>query len=134
MQFRLTHFLITELNQLSSDGKKFKERFDITLIVASKQYKLLSMAYDELKKFSHEQCAFENWLEKAFAELEDCESKISQIIDFEKNTEVIKSFLNEVMTHGADLKFLRMTAQKYSEVSKVIFLGILPDLSQLLIF
>jgi dystonin len=102
-----------------NDGKKFKERFDITVIVANKQSKLLSIAYDELKKFTNEKSAFENWLEKALADLEDLEARISQITDFEKNTEVIKSFLNEVMTHGADLKFLRMTAQKYTEISKV---------------
>jgi hypothetical protein len=51
--------------------------------------------------------------------LEVKESQLSSLSTLQENLEGVRTFLAEVMTHGADLKFLTISGQKFIDISKV---------------
>ena len=51
--------------------------------------------------------------------LEAKETELSSLNSLQENSETVKTFLAEVMTHGADLKFLTISGQKFIDISKV---------------
>ena len=63
--------------------------------------------------------AFKTWLEKAYKVLEDKERKLANLNNVQGNIDDIKEFVSDVMTHGADLKFLTISGQKFVDLSKV---------------
>ena len=58
-------------------------------------------------------------MEKAYKVLEDKERQLANLNKIQGNTDGIKEFVSDVMTHGADLKFLTISGQKYVQLSKV---------------
>ena len=76
-------------------------------------------ALEELSKFRSEMGTFRTWMEKAYKVLEDKERQLANLNKLQGNTDDIKSFVSDVMTHGADLKFLTMSGQKFVDLSKV---------------
>ena len=108
-----------ELNKLQGDGKALKIRYDNVSKNSDKLLKRLTGALEELNKFRVESSAFRNWLEKAFKVLEDKEKQLANLNKVQGNTSDIKEFVNDVMTHGADLKFLKISGQKFVDLSKV---------------
>ena len=108
-----------ELNKLQSDGKHLKVRYDNVSKNSDILLKRLIGALEELNKFRVESSAFRNWLEKAFKVLEDKEKQLANLNKVQGNTSDIKEFVNDVMTHGADLKFLKISGQKFVDLSKV---------------
>ena len=80
-------------------------------------------ALEELSKFRGEMGTFRTWMEKAYKVLEDKERQLANLNKLQGNTDDIKSFVSDVMTHGADLKFLTMSGQKFVDLSKVLFWG-----------
>jgi hypothetical protein len=52
------------------------------------------------------------------------ESQLSSLSTLQENLEGVRTFLAEVMTHGADLKFLTISGQKFIDISKVKNCGI----------
>ena len=80
--------------------------------------RLLS-ALEELSKFRGEMGTFRTWMEKAYKVMEDKERQLANLNKLQGNTDDIKSFVSDVMTHGADLKFLTMSGQKFVDLSKV---------------
>lgn len=93
-------------------------RYDNVSKNSDKLLKRLTGALEELNKFRVESSAFRNWLEKAFKVLEDKEKQLANLNKVQGNTSDIKEFVNDVMTHGADLKFLKISGQKFVDLSK----------------
>ena len=79
-------------------------------------------ALEEFVKFSSEMGTFKTWLEKAYKILEDKERKLANLNNVQGNIDDIKEFVSDVMTHGADLKFLTISGQKFVDLSKVSIL------------
>ncbi len=86
---------------------------------SDKLLKRMLSAMDELGKFRSEIGTFKVWMEKAFKVLEDKERQLANLNKLQGNTDGIKEFVSDVMTHGADLKFLTISGQKYVELSRV---------------
>ena len=57
---------IPELNQLQSDGRRLKDRFDFVSSTSGRLQKSITTSYDDLKKFASEVSSFSKWIEKAF--------------------------------------------------------------------
>ena len=57
---------IPELNQLQSDGRRLKDRFDFVSSTTSRLQKSITTSCDDLKKFASEVSTFTKWIEKAF--------------------------------------------------------------------
>ena len=108
-----------ELNKLQTDGKHLKVRYENVSKNSDILLKRLISALEELNKFRVESSAFRNWLEKAYKVLEDKEKQLANLNKVQGNTSDIKEFVNDVMTHGADLKFLKISGQKFVDLSKV---------------
>ena len=108
-----------ELNKLQANGKQLKDRYDNVSKNSDKLVKRLSGAHEELSKFRSEGSIFKSWLEKAFKVLEDKEKQLADLNKVQGNTSDIKNFVTDVLTHGADLKFLTISGQKFIELSKV---------------
>ena len=96
-----------------------KTRYDNVCNNSDKLVKRLSGALEELSKFRSEGTTFKVWLEKAFKLLEDKERKLADLNKVQGNTSDIKEFVTDVNTHGADLKFLTISGQKFIDLSKV---------------
>ena len=62
---------------------------------------------------------FRTWLEKAYKILEDKERQLANLNKVQAGIEDFKAFVSDVMTHGADLKFLTISGQKFVDLSKV---------------
>jgi hypothetical protein len=62
---------------------------------------------------------FRTWLEKAYKTLEDKERQLANLNKVQGSLDDIKAFVSDVMTHGADLKFLTISGQKFVDLSKV---------------
>ena len=62
---------------------------------------------------------FRTWLEKAYKTLEDKERQLANLNKVQGSIDDIKAFVSDVMTHGADLKFLTISGQKFVDLSKV---------------
>ncbi|XP_059089195.1 microtubule-actin cross-linking factor 1-like isoform X2 [Tigriopus californicus] len=107
-----------ELNQLQTEGKRLKERYTYVSDSSDKLMKRMASAMDELAKFRGEMGSFRTWLEKAFKTLEDKERQLANLNKLQGNADDIKSFVSDVMTHGADLKFLTISGQKFVDLSK----------------
>jgi dystonin len=75
-------------------------------------------AAEELAKFRGEMSGFRKWMEKAYRVLEDKERNLSQLNKLDGNADDVKAFVADVMTHGADLKFLTISGQKFVDLSK----------------
>lgn len=108
-----------ELNQLQTEGKRLKERYTYVADSSDKLMKRMASAMDELAKFRGEMGSFRTWMEKAFKTLEDKERQLANLNKLQGNADDIKSFVSDVMTHGADLKFLTISGQKFVDLSKV---------------
>ena len=108
-----------ELNKLQANGKQLKARYDNVSGNTDKLVKRLTGAHEELSKFRSEGSSFKSWLEKAFKVLEDKEKQLANLNKVQGNTSDIKEFVTDVLTHGADLKFLTISGQKFIELSKV---------------
>ena len=76
---------------------------------------------EELNKFRVEMTSFRTWMEKAYKVLEDKERQLANLNKLQGNADGIKEFVSDVMTHGADLKFLTISGQKFIDLSKVRF-------------
>lgn len=109
----------SELNQLQAEGKRLKERYDFVSDNSDKLHKRMVSSLEELGKFRSEIGIFKNWMEKAYKVLEDKERQLANLNKLQGNTDGIKEFVSDVMTHGADLKFLTISGQKYVQLSKV---------------
>ena len=109
----------SELNQLQTEGKKLKERYDFVSDNSDKLLKRMSSSKEELAKFKSEIGTFSIWMEKSYKVLEDKERQLANLNKIQGNTDGIKEFVSDVMTHAADLKFLTMSGQKYVQLSKV---------------
>ena len=96
-----------------------KERYDHVADTSDKLVKRQVSALEEFIKFSSEMGAFKTWLEKAYKVLEDKERKLANLNNVQGNIDDIKEFVSDVMTHGADLKFLTISGQKFVDLSKV---------------
>ena len=108
-----------ELNKLQSEGKNLKNRYDNVADNSDKLLKRLVAGLEELSKFRGEVSAFRSWLEKAYKILEDKEKQLADLRNAAGNTGDLKAFVSDVMTHGADLKFLTISGQKFVDLSKV---------------
>ena len=108
-----------ELNKLQADGKQLKTRYDNVSNNSDRLLKRMVGALEELSKFRGEVSAFRNWMEKAYKVLEDKERQLANLNKVQGNTSEIKDFVSDVMTHGADLKFLTISGQKFVDLSKV---------------
>ena len=108
-----------ELNKLQADGKQLKTRYDNVSNNSDRLLKRMVGALEELSKFRGEVSAFRNWMEKAYKVLEDKERQLANLNKVQGNTSDIKDFVSDVMTHGADLKFLTISGQKFVDLSKV---------------
>ena len=111
-----------ELNKLQSEGKNLKSRYDNVADNSDKLLKRLVAGLEELSKFRGEVSAFRSWLEKAYKILEDKEKQLADLRNAAGNTGDLKAFVSDVMTHGADLKFLTISGQKFVDLSKVTIL------------
>ena len=109
----------SELNQLQAEGKRLKERYDFVSDNSDKLLKRILSAMEELGKFRAEIGSFKTWMEKAYKVLEDKERQLANLNKLQGNTDGIKEFVSDVMTHGADLKFLTISGQKFVQLSKV---------------
>ena len=74
---------------------------------------------EEFHKFGTEMAAFRTWLEKAYKILEDKERQLANLNKVQAGMDEFKAFVSDVMTHGADLKFLTISGQKFVDLSKV---------------
>ena len=63
--------------------------------------------------------SFRTWMDKAYKVLEDKERQLANLNKLQGNADDIKAFVSDVMTHGADLKFLTISGQKFIDLSKV---------------
>lgn len=91
----------------------------MTLWLSSYQNPFFQAALEELGKFRGEMTGFRTWMEKAFKTLEDKERQLANLNRLQGNADDIKNFVSDVMTHGADLKFLTISGQKFVDLSKV---------------
>merc|ERR1711981_1546432 len=107
-----------ELNQLQAEGKQLKERYDHVSDCSDKLIKRQASALEEFNKFSSEMALFRTWLEKAYKILEDKERQLANLNKVQESLEGFKAFVSDVMTHGADLKFLTISGQKFVDLSK----------------
>jgi dystonin len=110
----------SELNQLQTEGKKLKERYYFVSDNSDKMLKRILSSTEELGKFRTEMGSFRIWMEKSYKVLEDKERQLANLNKLQGNADGIKEFVSDVMTHGADLKFLTISGQKYVELSKVM--------------
>ena len=108
-----------ELNQLQAEGKRLRERYDFVADNSDKLLRRMLAAMEELNKFRIEMTSFRTWMEKAYKILEDKERQLANLNKLQGNADGIKEFVSDVMTHGADLKFLTISGQKFIDLSKV---------------
>lgn len=126
-----------DLNQLQAEGKRLKERYTNVADNSDKLLKRMLAAMDELAKFRGEMGTFRSWMDKAFKTLEDKERQLANLNKLQGNGDDLKAFVSDVMTHGADLKFLTISGQKFVDLSKVsllLALTLRPDSRMGLIF
>ena len=108
-----------ELNQLQAEGKRLRERYDFVSDNTDKLLRRMLAAMEELNKFRTEMTSFRTWMDKAYKVLEDKERQLANLNKLQGNADDIKAFVSDVMTHGADLKFLTISGQKFIDLSKV---------------
>jgi hypothetical protein len=108
-----------ELNQLQAEGKRLRERYDFVSDNTDKLLRRMLAAMEELGKFRAEMTSFRTWMDKAYKVLEDKERQLANLNKLQGNADEIKAFVSDVMTHGADLKFLTISGQKFIDLSKV---------------
>lgn len=108
-----------ELNQLQAEGKRLRERYDFVSDNTDKLLRRMVAAMEELNKFRAEMTSFRTWMDKAYKVLEDKERQLANLNKLQGNADGIKEFVSDVMTHGADLKFLTISGQKFIDLSKV---------------
>ena len=108
-----------ELNQLQAEGKRLRERYDFVSDNTDKLLRRMVAAMEELNKFRAEMTSFRTWMDKAYKVLEDKERQLANLNKLQGNADGSKEFVSDVMTHGADLKFLTISGQKFIDLSKV---------------
>ncbi len=91
---------------------------------SDKLLRRMQSAMEELAKFRQEMASFRTWLDKAFRTLEEKERQLASLSNLRGNADDVKQFVNDVMTHGADLKFLTISGQKFVDLCKEYLSGL----------
>nr|QVD39310.1 Dystonin [Schistocerca gregaria] len=115
-----------EVSTVEKNGRSLKTRYDCATERTERLLRKLGTARDELSKFKSELLTFNSWLDKACRQLEDKERSLSNLNKLHSSTDSTKEFVSDVIAHQADLRFITMAAQKFSDESKE-YLSILND-------
>ncbi|XP_067629140.1 microtubule-actin cross-linking factor 1 isoform X10 [Eurosta solidaginis] len=115
-----------EVSTLENAGRELRARVDRVSDRASRLLRRLETVRDELTKICGELNIFFSWLQEARRKLEDKEQSLVDLKNISSNSESIREFVNDVIGHQADLRFITMSAQRFVDGSKE-FLSILNE-------
>ncbi|XP_050437249.1 dystonin isoform X15 [Adelges cooleyi] len=109
-----------EVNNVEKKGKSLKSRYDHANDRTDKLLRRLVSAKDELSKFKSELTTFTTWMDRAQRTLEEKERALANInrLSDTSSIESTKEFVSDVIAHQADLRFITMAAQKFTDESK----------------
>ncbi|XP_076320054.1 microtubule-actin cross-linking factor 1-like isoform X9 [Tachypleus tridentatus] len=107
-----------EIEQLQKDSNELKKRYDKICEESEKLLRRLSSSQEELDKFNVELQTFKKWLIEAEQKLHEQEKDLGDVKNLKENSETFKTFMNDVIAHQADLRFITMIAQKFIDESK----------------
>ncbi|XP_022239565.1 microtubule-actin cross-linking factor 1-like isoform X12 [Limulus polyphemus] len=107
-----------EIEQLQKDSNELKKRYDKVCEESEKLLRRLSSSQEELEKFNVELQTFKKWLIEAEHKLNEQEKNLGDVKNLKENSETFKVFMNDVIAHQADLRFITMIAQKFIDESK----------------
>lgn len=108
-----------ELSELEKAGDALNVRYENVAVKTEQILKTISSIWEEMSKFDKEMTSFRSWLRKATDELKDKETKMTNLALLQSNADEVKEFVNDVMTHGADLKFITISGQRCTQLYKV---------------
>lgn len=120
-----------EINSLEEKGDDLKKRYDSTADQTDKLLRKMAAALDELSKFRTEITNFKTWIAKSTKLAEDKERLLANLSRVQANADVTREFVSDVIAHQADLRFITMAAQKFTDESSE-YLTLLNDFREVL--
>lgn len=109
-----------ELHQLQSDKNHLKQRYDFVSHNSDKLCRCMQSALEELKKYRTDMSGFKTWIEHAFNAMNDKERQLTSLRHVQETANEFKTFISDVVAHGADLKLVSISCQKFLDLSKVM--------------
>uniref|UniRef100_A0ABD2XTK8 Calponin-homology (CH) domain-containing protein n=1 Tax=Trichogramma kaykai TaxID=54128 RepID=A0ABD2XTK8_9HYME len=106
-----------QIENLEKDGHMLKRRYDDVMSIIDKLLKSLKTSQDEYVTFMDETDSFRRWMVTTQNLLEKHTNLLNDLNSLSKNSETIRNFVSNVIAHQADLRFITMVAQKFSDES-----------------
>ncbi|XP_073988678.1 dystonin-like protein short stop isoform X7 [Rhodnius prolixus] len=103
-----------EVSGLERNSKSLKNRVDKANTSTDKMLHRIISAAEELHKFRSETTIFTEWLEKTKRIVTEKERTMS----LQRNDGSVSELLGDVISHQADLRFITMAGQKFTDESK----------------
>ncbi|XP_041644804.1 dystonin isoform X3 [Cheilinus undulatus] len=107
-----------EKQKLQKNIQELKGRYDASLTQAEQQMKQVQCVQEELKKFLDDCKEFEGWLDQTEAEVEELGAPAGSLNILSDKLQRQKSFLEDVISHKGDLRFITISGQKVLDVAK----------------
>ncbi|KAK3581860.1 hypothetical protein CHS0354_032763 [Potamilus streckersoni] len=115
-QEELTPEQVTELQQLEGT---LKTSFSKVQKTCDNRVKHLTSAAEELTKFEAELKKFQTWLTSTEQELKGQEEAVKDLDNLKHMMEQHQELSDDIIAHGADVKYLSFAVQKYMEEAKL---------------
>ncbi|XP_043245138.1 dystonin-like isoform X38 [Amphibalanus amphitrite] len=107
-----------ETKQLDKNARELRQRYDTVVDRTEQLLRRLTSCLDELSKYRTDLVTFQTWLSSASRTLVDKERLLSDLNKLKANEQTCKDFVNDVIAHQADLRFITVAAQKFIDESK----------------
>jgi hypothetical protein len=108
-----------EVSKLRRDGEDLRRRYSAANSQGDHLLSKFRNGLGDAAKYRAEMDGFVGWLEDAKGFLEERERAISEVNKSRVQVEATKDFVEDVLAHQADLRFITMTAQKVFDEFKV---------------
>ena len=107
-------------SQLRNLQGEIRSRYGVINYQSQNRETKLETAVDELQKFSEDQGEFGTWIREAEKQQDRLNRSVGR--DLETLKDQLKeqqAFNEDVMSHGADLRFMNVTGQKFLDAARV---------------
>ena len=106
--------------KLKNSLNDLKSRFDNVTVQSYTRYNRLSSASEDLNRYYGDESEFETWLDDAEQQMADSERILpTNLEQLEAKLSEQKKFADDVVNHGADLKYVNKAGFKFLDNAKV---------------
>ena len=106
--------------KLKNTANDLKTRFDNAMVQSYTRNTKLGSSAEDLGRFHGDLSEFDDWLVEAERTVDTKKQAVPNTLpELEESLQEMKTFERDLVTHGADLKYINKSGHKFLDTSKV---------------